>query len=137
VHGFSITVVRCKDLAKNTNAKDDINPFVVLHMLPDSEAITTQHTHTQPKSSNPNFSEMFFFTTNANQESYKRELHVSVWNQDQSVQNATPSFLGHCTIPLGPIMTKKTVNRWYSLCSLESDAGKSILIIRLAFQKRP
>jgi hypothetical protein len=136
VHGFSITIVKCKDLAQNTNAKDDINPFVVLHMLPDPEAVTTQHTHTQTKSSNPTFAEMFFFTTNTNAESYQRELHVSVWSQDQSVQNTAPVFLGYCTVPLGPTMNKKRINRWYSLCLLETDGGTLYVIIESHMQQK-
>ena len=37
------------------------NPFAVLHILPDPDAITTQHTHTQRSTNDPNFNEMVGF----------------------------------------------------------------------------
>jgi hypothetical protein len=94
-------------------------------MLPDKDAISTQHTHVQQKTSNPTYQEMFFFTCNANPDAMKKEIHVAVWNQVAG-GNQTPAFLGHCSIPLTPVMTKKTTCRWYSLTTLDSDSELSV-----------
>jgi hypothetical protein len=127
VHGFSVTVIKAKDLLKSSDPTGTLcltsevpNPYVVLHMLPDPETVTTQHTHTQLKTNDPLFSEMFFFTCPASSEAHLREIHVGVWNHDQN-GDGPPGFMGHVTIPLGPVISKKSTNRTYHLSSLDDD----------------
>lgn len=61
--GFSVNVVKAKELAKTGEPPTS---FVVLHMLPDKEAMSTQHTHTQPRTNTPSFHETFFLYESAN-----------------------------------------------------------------------
>ncbi|KAJ3359166.1 hypothetical protein HDU91_004993, partial [Kappamyces sp. JEL0680] len=122
VHGFSVNIIRGRNMTDCTNEQDLPNCYAVLHLLPDPEAVTSQHTHIQLKTNEPTFSETFFFTCQANPEAYKKRIHIALWNQDQTIESGTPTFLGHCCIPLGPVITKKTVHRWYSLRTLEDDA---------------
>lgn len=90
-------------------------------MLPDLEAVTTQHTHTQSQGRDPLFNEVFYFTCTSESLSTNRAFHCALWNQDQTAEAGPPSFLGHCTIPLGPVICKKMTNRWYSL-ALDEDS---------------
>jgi hypothetical protein len=65
VHGFAVTIFRANDLqGSNKIPKIDdpnnINSFVAIHMLPDPNAITTQHTNVQLRNANPTFGETFF-----------------------------------------------------------------------------
>ncbi|KAJ3321149.1 hypothetical protein HDV06_004602 [Boothiomyces sp. JEL0866] len=88
------------------------NPYVVVHMFPDPEAITTQHTHFQPRTRDPSYSETFFF----------KEIHCSVWSQEGMNEVVPPNFIGHVTIPLAPVITKKQTNRWYALNPLDLES---------------
>jgi hypothetical protein len=60
-----VTILRAKNLSRQTDtgkskasSVEAPNPFAVLHLLPDPEAITTQHTYTQRCTNDPNFNEM-------------------------------------------------------------------------------
>ncbi|KAJ3268157.1 hypothetical protein HDV01_003370 [Terramyces sp. JEL0728] len=122
VHGFAVLIKKGKDLMKKglSGGPSDLpNPYVVLHMFPDPEAITTQHTHFQPRTRDPSYSETFFFTCNANQDVYSKEIHCSVWSQEGLNEVVPPNFIGHVTIPLAPVVAKKQTNRWYSLNPLD------------------
>ena len=58
VHGISVTILQARDLTKI--ATENMAPYIVLHLLPDSEAMTTQNTNVQLKSTNPLYNETFY-----------------------------------------------------------------------------
>ena len=92
-------------------------PYVVLHLLPDPEASTTQNSNIQQKSTNPTFKETFYFTFGENE---KQELHVGVWNNDG--EGGPPRFMGQCIIPIMPVIKQlKRTNRWYTLTTPDID----------------
>lgn len=116
IHGFSVTVQRAKDLDKN--GEDIPNPYAVIHLLPDPEARTTQHTHVIESTVSPKFKEVFFFSCSENSDPNTHEINCALWSQTED----GPEFLGHVTIPLAPVAAKGVVNRWYNLTCLENDA---------------
>lgn len=116
VHGFSVSIVRAKDLSND----DGINPFAVLHFFPDTEGISTEITSSKKKTSDPQFSEVFFFTCSDTTKPAERHIHVAIW--DQTGEHSAPSFLGHVIIPLSSTIQKQSTNRWYTLDTLPDDS---------------
>jgi hypothetical protein len=94
------------------------NPFAVIHLLPDPEAITSQQTHAIESTDSPKFKEVFFFTCSESSDPNTREINCALWSQEEN----GPEFLGHVTIPLAPVVAKGVVNRWYNLTCLENDS---------------
>ncbi|KAJ2996628.1 hypothetical protein HDV02_006326 [Globomyces sp. JEL0801] len=108
VHGFSVSVLRARLTPKRVFGGDKLatelpNPYAVCHLFPDPDALSTQHTHCQPRTITPTFAENFYLS------------------QETVNDLIPPSFLGHVTIPLGPVVTKSVTYRWYSLSLLDAD----------------
>lgn len=113
--GFSVSIIQGKDIGI---FHKDISPFVVLHLLPDKLAKSTEIGRVV-EGNDPLFSEGFFFPVN--QDSTVHELHISVWNETKDKKH--PLFLGQIYIPLAPIMHHKPVkDKWYSLDTLPNDS---------------
>ena len=117
IHGFSVTVLKAADLY--TAGSVSINPFVVLHMVPDLDALTAETTSVKPATSNPVYSEAFFFSCDENHDPKLKVLFCSVW--DKTAQGDI-NFLGLCEIPLAQVMIKGATNRWYCLSALSDDS---------------
>jgi C2 domain len=116
IHGFSVTVFKAADLYCQNSFP---NPFVVLHMVPDLDALTAETTTVKNSTNNPMYSEAFFFSCDENQDPSKKILFASVW--DKSSQGDV-NFLGLCEIPLAQVITKGVSNRWYHLSALSDDS---------------
>jgi hypothetical protein len=102
-----------------SNHIDIPNPFAVLHLLPDPEAITTQHTRTADSTNSPKSKETFFFTCSESSDPSTREINCAIWSQTDGISY----FLGHVSIPLAHVVEKGIVDRWFMLHRLENDAN--------------
>lgn len=107
-HVFSVNIVAARNLsARNEKTAD---PYVVGHLFPDTNVVTTQRTSTKKSDLNPKFQETLVFTTN----DIKKEglaLHLSVWHHG----NEEDLFMGQCLINLTNFVSKSVTDRWVKL----------------------
>ncbi|KAJ3013975.1 hypothetical protein HKX48_005415 [Thoreauomyces humboldtii] len=83
--------------------------FVVMHLIPDPKAGTTQKTSAARSTLNPVYNLDFHFQVT---DSYKeQELHVSLWDV-----KSQDSFLGHLSVPLNSLERNGRIDpRWRGL----------------------
>ncbi|KAJ3298345.1 hypothetical protein HK104_010810, partial [Borealophlyctis nickersoniae] len=105
---FAVRVVAARGLATD----DSSETFVVLHLLPDPQAQTTQQTRLQPASADPVFGETFIFTVPMLEPD--QEMHFSIWNNSKTSMEQG-MFLGHCSVPLTEVVMNGRLDRWFSL----------------------
>lgn len=83
-------------VSRDVNGFSD--PYVVLHVLPDPGAVSTQATKVKKKTLNPKFDEKFIFKNAANVPNAL--LHVSVWDWDRFTDD---DFMGYTTFDLSKL----------------------------------
>ncbi|KAJ3032293.1 hypothetical protein HDV00_007716, partial [Rhizophlyctis rosea] len=106
---FAVRVVAGRDLASDGNFAP--NPYVVLHLLPDQHAISTQQTRIRESTTNPEFSETFVFTIPVLEPD--QEIHFSLWNK--LFNGSEDTFLGHFSVPVIEVVMSGRVDRWFPL----------------------
>lgn len=97
---------------------------MVLHLTPDSEATTTQHTNVQMKTLNPHFNQTFELYALVGKcdtnhcsivSKFKGDadnfiLHVSVWDWDRFTED---DFMGYFEVPLKGMPQRDAVEKWH------------------------
>ncbi|KAJ3034330.1 Ras GTPase-activating protein 4 [Rhizophlyctis rosea] len=103
---YVVTIFAARDLSY---LSPGVDPFLVLHLIPDPTALTTQRTQCIKETTSPIFNETFTFPITDIHPS--QQLHVSMW--DAAHQNA---FLGHFTVDVTSVEPNvEGWPRWRSL----------------------
>ncbi|KAJ3052188.1 hypothetical protein HK097_006740 [Rhizophlyctis rosea] len=101
-----VTVFQARNLMYQSPGVD---PFLVIHLIPDPQASTTQRTQCIKETTSPTFNETFVFPINDIHPN--QQLHVSMW--DAAHGN---SFLGHFSLPITDLEpNEEGFPRWRSL----------------------
>ena len=88
--------------------------------MPDPTANTKKQTGSQHKTNNPTFAdETIVYTAQPDEDPFKLDLHVSLWNKVSS--DEVHPFLGHVTIPLGPLTDLKAIKKYFTLTTMKND----------------
>ncbi|KAI8906859.1 Rho GTPase activation protein [Gorgonomyces haynaldii] len=110
-HVIAVRVLRGRQLFRDPASAP--NTFVVLHLLPDPEALSTQTTRTVQANPNPEYGETFLFAFKPSEQRFL-ELFVSVWDAALT-QYDVPLQIGHVKIPLKRIGQRETFAKWYDI----------------------
>ncbi|KAJ3342540.1 Regulating synaptic membrane exocytosis protein 2 [Gonapodya sp. JEL0774] len=122
-HVFAVTLEAARDLLPRGDS-EYANPYAVIHLLPDPDTASMQHTAVCRKTTDPKFRQDFIFTLKQIHPYHR--LHIALWDYN-SKSGFHDEFLGHVFINLQNLVDCSDFDEWYTLLPAPAISFEAIL----------